>query len=88
MQQPTYLNKLTEDEVVILLKTYLEQQQDWDIGERYCLGATHGWDLDARKGSERLLIEVKGAKAGEKAPTKRRDKFNGGQIKIRFGRAL
>jgi hypothetical protein len=35
-----------------------------------------------------LYVEVKGARAGDNSPTKRREYFDGGQIKTHFGKAV
>jgi len=79
--------KLTENETVLLLKDYLEKS-GWEIGDKYCLGCKHGIDIEASKGNKILLIEIKGARAGDDAPTKRREHFDSGQIKTHFGKAL
>jgi hypothetical protein len=79
--------KLTEDEVVLALKGHLEKQQ-WYIGERYCLGAKWGYDIEASKDGRVLIVEAKGARASDTAPTKKRPHFDGGQIKTHFGKAL
>ena len=42
----------------------------------------------AKRKSEKLYIEVKGAKAHKDSPTKRRDYFNSGQIKTHLGKAI
>lgn len=54
----------------------------------YCLGQKHGYDIVAEKNGQKLIVEVKGAKASDDAPTKRREKFDSGQIKTHFGKAL
>lgn len=78
--------KLTEDETIIILMKFLERNS-WHI-ESHCLGQTRGCDIIASKGSKKLFIEVKGARAGANSPTKRRDFFDGGQIKTHFGKAI
>ena len=82
----TDIIKLTEDETVHLLMTHLIKE-GWVI-DSHCLGQKRGCDITALKDKLKLLIEVKGAKAGEKSPTKKKDKFDSGQIKTHFGRAL
>ena len=52
------------------------------------MGQTRGYDIVANRKSEKLLIEVKGAKAHKDSPTKRRDYFNSGQIKTHLGKAI
>jgi hypothetical protein len=78
--------KLTENEVIQHLINYLENEE-WQI-ESYCLGQKRGNDIVATKDGETLVVEAKGARADDKSPTKRRDKFSGGQIKKHFGYAL
>lgn len=65
---------------------YLENES-WKI-ESHCLGQTRGCDIVAVKESEKLYIEVKGARAGNDSPTKRREHFDSGQIKTHFGKAI
>lgn len=79
--------KLTEDETVNLLKDHLENT-GWHIGDKFCLGQKHGIDIEASKGKVIMLIEVKGARASDTAPTKKREYFDSGQIKTHFGKAL
>jgi hypothetical protein len=79
--------KLTEDEVVCLLKDHLEKS-GWNIGYKFCLGQKHGIDIEACKDGNILMIEVKGAKASNSSPTKKREYFDSGQIKTHFGKAL
>lgn len=79
--------KLTEDETVNLLKDHLENT-GWHIGDKFCLGQKHGIDIEACKGKDILLVEVKGARASDTAPTKKREHFDSGQIKTHFGKAL
>lgn len=78
--------KQTEDEIVVLLIEYLKQI-GWII-EDHCLGQKHGNDIVALKGNLKLIVEAKGAKAGDKSPTKRRECFDKGQIKTHFGKAI
>jgi len=79
--------KLTENETVLLLKEHLEKA-GWEIGDKYCLGSKHGIDIEASKGNKNLLVEIKGARAADDAPTKKREHFDSGQIKTHFGKAL
>ncbi len=60
-------------------------KQGWKI-DSHCLGRTRGVDICASKGSQQLIIEAKGAKSGLDNPT--RLKFDSGQIKTHFGKAL
>jgi len=78
--------KLTEDETVGLLMKHLTND-GWQI-DSHCLGQSHGCDIIASKFEKKLLIEVKGARAGNEAPTKKREYFDSGQIKSHFGRAI
>ena len=78
--------KLTEDETINFLMNYLEQN-GWTITS-FCLGQKKGNDIVASKSNKTLIIEAKGAKAGENSPTKRREHFDSGQIKTHFGKAI
>ncbi|MET3114614.1 hypothetical protein AAKU52_002349 [Pedobacter sp. CG_S7] len=80
------MRKLTEDETIYLLMTHLEEG-GWNI-DSHCLGQTRGCDILASKRGEKLMIEVKGAKAGNNSPTKRREHFDSGQIKTHFCKAI
>lgn len=80
------LDKLTEDKTVLLLIAYLNSK-DYDIIS-YCLGQKRGYDIIAEKNGQKLIIEVKGAKANKDSPTKRREYFDSGQIKTHFGKAI
>ena len=79
-------SKLTEDETIEILMKYLKSK-NWLI-ESYCLGQKRGYDIVAKKGNEKLIIEVKGAKASDNSPTKKRSQFDSGQIKTHFGKAV
>jgi len=78
--------KLTEDETIGILMKHLENE-GWHIVS-HCLGQVRGCDIVASKVDEKLFIEVKGARAGDKSPTKRREHFDSGQIKTHFGKAI
>ncbi|CAM3675962.1 hypothetical protein MUGA111182_02630 [Mucilaginibacter galii] len=78
--------KLTEDETIILLIDYLAKD-GWNI-DSHCLGQIRGCDIIASKNSQKFFIEVKGAKAGDASPTKKRIFFDSGQIKTHFGKAI
>ncbi|MCU7619006.1 hypothetical protein NZ698_17650 [Chryseobacterium sp. PBS4-4] len=78
--------KLTENETILLLIEHLKHK-GWII-ESYCLGQTRGCDIVAIKHDEKFCIEVKGARADDNSPTKRREYFNSGQIKTHFGKAI
>jgi len=80
------MSKLTENRTIELLMPHLENQGD--SIESYCLRQTRGYDIVAIRNNEKLLIEVKGAKAHKDSPTKRRDFFNSGQIKTHLGKAI
>ena len=79
--------KLTEDEVVLSLKQYLESK-GWFIGTNFRLGHKHGYDIKATKDEATLIVEAKGAKANDNDYNKTRDQFDSGQIKTHFGKAL
>lgn len=78
--------KQTEDEIVIKLKQHLEEV-GWNI-DSFCLGQKQGNDIVASKSNTTLIIEAKGARAGDNSPTKKREHFDSGQIKTHFGKAL
>ena len=80
------MTKLTEDETVTILVDYLKQS-GWTI-DSFCLGQQHGKDIVASKSNTTLVVEAKGARAGDNAPTKKREHFDSGQIKTHFGKAL
>jgi len=79
-------SKLTEDETIMILMDDLKIK-GWFI-ESHCLGQTRGCDIIAERNGEKMYIEVKGAKANDKSPTKRREYFDSGQIKTHFGKAI
>jgi len=78
--------QLTEDETIEILMEHLKSE-NWTI-ESYCLGQKRGYDIVANKGSEKLIIEVKGARANDKSPTKKREYFDSGQLKTHLGKAI
>lgn len=78
--------KQTEDEIVNILIGHLKLN-GWTI-DSYCLGQTHGNDIVASKTNTKLIVEAKGARAGDNSPTKKREYFDSGQIKTHFGKAL
>lgn len=78
--------KMTEDQTVLGLINYLKNT-GYTI-ESFCLGQQRGYDIVAIKNGRKLYVEVKGAKASDDSPTKKREKFNSGQIKTHFGKAL
>lgn len=79
-------SKLTEDETIEILIQHLTKT-GWIIESR-CLGQSHGCDIIAVRDNSKLFVEVKGARAGDKSPTKKRDFFDSGQIKTHFGKAI
>lgn len=79
-------NKLTEDETVLLLISYLKVN-GYDI-EDYCLGHQRGIDIVSSKNNKKFLIEVKGARANDDSPIKKRKFFDSGQIKDHLGKAI
>ncbi len=80
------INKLTENETIKILIDYLENK-GWKI-ESSCFDQERGNDIVASKNKRKLIIEVKGAKAGDNSPTKKRTHFSRGQIKTHFGKAI
>jgi hypothetical protein len=78
--------KLTEDEIVNFLMDYLRQDQ-WKI-DSHCLGHAHGCDIVASRHNTEFVIEVKGARASEDSPVRKREYFDSGQIKTHFGKAI
>ena len=78
--------KQTEDEIITILIEHLKQN-GWTITSS-CLGQERGNDIVASKANNTLIIEAKGAKAGDNAPTKKREHFDSGQIKTHFGKAI
>lgn len=80
------MSKLTEDETVTFLADHLKQN-GWTV-DSFCLGQKHGCDIVASKSNSTLIVEVKGARAGDNSPTKKREHFDSGQIKTHFGKAL
>ena len=80
------MSKLTEDETVTFLADHLKQN-GWTV-DSFCLGQKHGCDIIASKSNSTLIVEVKGARAGDNSPTKKREHFDIGQIKTHFGKAL
>ena len=79
-------NKLTEDNTVLLLIRYLES--NGYVIEDYCLGHKRGIDIISSKNNRKLLIEVKGAKANDNSPIKKRKYFDSGQLKDHLGKAI
>lgn len=80
------MKKLTEDETIDILIEYLKTNS-WKI-DSSCKGQKHGNDIEASKPNCTLIVEVKGARAGDNSPTKKRDHFDSGQIKTHFGKAI
>lgn len=80
------VEKLTENRTIELLMPFLVQQ-GYAI-ESFCLGQTRGYDIVAVKNNRKLFVEVKGAKAHNDSPTKKRPFFNSGQIKSHLGKAI
>lgn len=81
-----YQTKLTENQTIEILMNHLENN-GWKI-ESYCLGQTRGHDIVAAKNGEVMFMEVKGAKADDSSPTKKRSHFDSGQVKTHFGKAI
>lgn len=81
----TKQKKMTEDEVVLALKAWLERDK-WTV--KHCLGMQRGYDIDATKGKRHLLIEAKGAKGNGTLKHTTRAKFDQGQIRVNLGVAM
>mgnify|MGYP003650559946 FL=1 len=79
-------NKLTEDKTVLLLIDYLKA--NGYVIEDYCLGHNRGIDIISSKNNKKFLIEVKGAKAYDNSPIKKRKFFDSGQLKAHLGKAI
>jgi len=79
--------KLTENRTIQYLVRHLESE-GWNIGRNFRFSHQRGIDVEARNGKKLMLIEVKGAKAHKKAPTKKRAQFSGNQINSHFGAAI
>jgi len=77
---------LLEDEVVQNLSKWLEER-GWAIVE-INLGHKHGPDLVAAKERYRLFVEAKGSKGNPKSHVTTRPRFDSGQIKDHFGKAI
>jgi Holliday junction resolvase len=80
------MKKYTEDEIVILLKDKL-LNNDWNIIS-YSLGSEKGIDIIAENNKIKLLIEVKGAKGNPKLNTTKNEKFSLSQFNSNLGRAI
>ncbi len=78
--------KLTEDEVIEHLEQWLRKMKWQDI--KTTKGHARGLDLIAQKNKESLIVEAKGARANPKSHVKKREKFDCGQIKTHFGKAI
>jgi hypothetical protein len=71
--------KMTEDEVIEHYCRYLIRNK-WSI-KSCCKEGKRGIDIVASRGNEVLLVEAKGAKSRDEAPTKKRKQFDCGQVK-------
>ena len=80
------MEKLTEDQVIEHLSEWLEKD-NWKIIERH-LGHTHGIDIKAEKNNKLLIVEAKGSRGNPNSHVTTRSKFDCGQIKDHFGKAL
>ena len=77
---------LTEDETIELLIEHMKNV-GWEITD-FCLGHQRGYDIVAVKDGTKLFVEAKGAKANDKSPIRKRDKFDSGQLKTHLGKAI
>ncbi|MFH0830067.1 MAG: hypothetical protein V1887_02820 [Candidatus Aenigmatarchaeota archaeon] len=75
-----------EDDVIRCLCKWLETR-GWKI-EETSIGHKHGCDIVARKDGKRLIVEAKGRKGNPRSHVTKRPKFDSGQIKDHFGKAL
>ena len=80
------MEKMTEDEVVDFLATWLSNK-GWEILEK-CKGQEKGNDILAKKEGQTLMVEAKGAKGNPKSPTTTRPQFDSTQIKVHLGEAI
>jgi hypothetical protein len=80
------MTQLTEDQVIDFLSTWLSKK-GWKKSEM-STGHKKGLDLKVSRGREVMIIEAKGSKANPKAYNKTRDRFDSGQVKDHFGKAL
>lgn len=63
-------DKLTEDETVDILMKYLKSINYEIIS--FCKGSERGIDITASRNGQRLLVEVKGARANHNSLIKKR----------------
>lgn len=75
-----------EDDVTKCVGDWLSNR-GWKILEMN-LGHKHGPDILARKGGNRIIVESKGSKGNPKSPVTTRKRFDSGQIKDHFGKAI
>jgi len=78
--------KLTEDKTVLLLIDYLKA--NGYVIHSHCLGHQRGYDIVSSKNNKKFIIEVKGAKANDNSPIKKRKYFDSGQLKDHLGKAI
>lgn len=78
--------ELTENEVIDYLSYWLEEKE-WIILEK-SKGHSHGIDIKASKNEQILIIEAKGSKGNPRSPVTTRSRFDSGQIKDHFGKAI
>jgi hypothetical protein len=78
--------KLTENEVIDNLCEWLAHQ-GWEI-QKKSKNHERGIDIKASKDNELLIIEAKGSKGNSLSHVTKRKKFDSGQIKDHFGKAL
>ena len=78
--------KLTENEVIEILCHYLEKE-GWSI-ENKAINHDRGEDIVAKKDNKLLIVEAKGAKGNPKSSVTKKVKFDSGQIKTHFGKAI
>jgi len=82
----TTKNLLTENATIDFLVSYLEVN-GWEIIDKK-YGNSHGYDIEAIRYDETLIVEVKGAMANEGSKIKKRPFFDSGQIKTHLGKAI
>jgi len=78
--------ELTENEVIDNLCYWLDKN-GWEILEK-SKGHSRGIDIKASRNEQILIIEAKGSKGNPKSPVTTRPRFDSGQIKDHFGKAI
>lgn len=82
-----FMEKLTENEVILILSNWL-LTEGWQLKEPIKLNRQKGIDIFLEKNGMKMIIEAKGAKGNPNDKNVKRSKFNSGQIKTHFGKAI